>query len=81
MQLLHAKSVKNASKLYVFFALLGSGNVKVSQKTLVKTAPSVNFINILCSNFSYESAFCCFSLIKVWLCDFLAKEYWCKSCL
>jgi len=35
----------------------------------------LNFINILCVCFSYESALRSFSLITVWLCDFLAKGY------
>jgi len=40
----------------------------------------VNFIHILLVPFSYESVLSSFSLITVWLFDFLAKEYWVKSC-
>ncbi len=37
----------------------------------------VNFINILCVPFLYESILLCFSLIAVWLCiKFLVQEYW-----
>jgi len=44
------------------------------------TSAGVNFINILCKLFSYKRALLSFSLITVWLCDFLAKEYQRKSC-
>jgi hypothetical protein len=40
----------------------------------------VNFTNILHIPFFYESASRRFSLITVWLCNFWAKEYRCKSC-
>jgi len=40
-----------------------------------------NLINILPKTFSYKSIFCSFSLLTVWLCNFLAQEYGCKSCL
>jgi len=39
----------------------------------------VNFINILRTRFSYKSELCHFSLITVWLYDFLAKGYRQKS--
>jgi len=39
----------------------------------------VNFINILCALFSYESALRSFSLITAWLCYFLAIGYWQKN--
>jgi len=39
----------------------------------------VNFINILCSNFLYKSALRSFSLVKFWLCNFLAQKYWRKN--
>jgi len=42
--------------------------------------PGVNFINILSAPFSNISIFQRFSLITVWICNFLAKEYWNKSC-
>jgi len=42
--------------------------------------PGVNFINILHAPFSYKSALHSFSIITVWLCNFLAQEYWRKSC-
>jgi len=41
---------------------------------------SINFINILSAPFLYESVLPSFSIITVWLCDFLAKEYRCKIC-
>ncbi len=40
----------------------------------------VNLTNILQAAFSYSSVFQSFSLLIVWLCIFLLKEYWRKSC-
>ncbi len=40
----------------------------------------VNFTSILFKTFSHKSALHSFSLIMVWLCDFLLKEYQRKSC-
>ena len=40
----------------------------------------VNFINILRVPFSHEKFLSSFSLFTVWLCNFLAQEYRCKSC-
>jgi len=40
----------------------------------------VNFINILRSNFLYESVLLTFSLVTVCLCNFLVQEYRHKSC-
>ncbi len=47
---------------------------------LVKLNPIVNFINILLKHFSYQSTLLSFSQITNWLCNFLAIEYWRKSC-
>jgi len=33
-----------------------------------------NFTNILLEPFSYESIFCSFSALAVWLCNFLSKK-------
>ncbi len=38
-------------------------------------APGVNFINILCTTFSYKSVLSSFSLVAMWLCNFMAQEY------
>jgi len=46
---------------------------KKVKKKIIGSALGVNFIKILFQSFSYKSALCRFSLIKVWLCDFLAK--------
>jgi len=35
----------------------------------------VNFINILCTIFLYESVLRSFSLATIWLCNFLAQKY------
>ncbi len=43
--------------------------------------PGVNLINNLCKPFLYKSALHSFSLITVWPCNFLVKEYWRISCL
>ncbi len=37
--------------------------------------PIVNYTNNLCACFLYESALHSFSLVTVWLCDFLVKGY------
>ena len=39
-----------------------------------------NFNNILHAAFSYESVCTAFSLVTVWLCNFLVPKYWHKSC-
>ncbi len=54
-------------------------NKKCACKTLMKMTPRVNSINILHTNFLYESASTSFSLVTFWLRDFLAKGYWQKS--
>ncbi len=41
---------------------------------------SINITHLLCTAFSYESVFLSFSVITVWLYNFLAKEYRRKSC-
>ncbi len=43
--------------------------------------PGVNFINILHTPFLYKSVLGSFSLVKVWLCNFLAQKYWHKNWL
>ncbi len=40
----------------------------------------VNLTNILRTAFSYKRVLLSFSIITVWLCNFLAKEYRQKSC-
>jgi hypothetical protein len=55
---------------------------KASQCTFAQKnelTPGVDFINILCMHFSNESKLRRFSLIIVWLCEFLAKGYWQKK--
>jgi len=58
--------------LIVFFALFVS--VKALCKMLMKSAPGVNFINILLENFLYKRASNSFSLVTFWLCNFLAQK-------
>jgi len=43
---------------------LGSSRLKAARKMLVKLTPAVNFINVLCANFSYEYLFGSFSLVS-----------------
>jgi len=52
-----------------------------SPPTLEKksTHPVVNFINILRTCFLYKSKLSSFSLVAVWLCNFLAPKYQQKS--
>jgi len=43
--------------------------------------PGDNFTNILRSDLVVNNFLRSFSLLTVWLCNFLAEEYWHKSCL
>ncbi len=63
----------------IFLEKRGFG-AKAESKMLVKLTKGVNFSNILHKPFLYESALKDFSLITVWLCNFLPKEYGRKSC-
>jgi len=55
-------------------------SAKAAYKMLVKLTTGVNFINILLVNFLYKSVLPSFSLITIWLVNYLAKECWQKSC-
>jgi len=59
------------------FALLGSERVKAVSEHVGEIDPrwwaGVNYINFL-------RVVSSFSLITIWLCNFLAQGYWCKSC-
>ncbi len=46
---------------------------------LVKLTIGVNFINSLCVPFLYESVLLSFSLVTVWLCNFLRKNISAKA--
>jgi len=66
---------------YIFFG----GKMKVpyivnSVFASLVSITGVNFINILLSPFSYVNALCSFSLITVWLSNFLTNEYRRNSC-
>jgi len=54
------QSVRTQSSCQNIFTLLGSMGVKAGHGTLMKMSPRVNFTNVLCTNFSYESALCSF---------------------
>ncbi len=60
--------------------LSGSMSAKAVHRTLMKSDPGVNFINILPEPFLFESALRSFSIIKVWFYNFFFQEYWHKSC-
>ena len=45
-----------------------------------KLSPGVNFTNILQAAFSDENVLCCFSVLTVCVCNFLAISNWQKSC-
>jgi hypothetical protein len=47
----------NYSLAFVIFLLNIIGGAKAGSKMLMKLTPGVNFINILCVCFSYDSAF------------------------
>jgi len=51
------ESAKKTVKLSVYFMLSESERAKAASRTLIKLTPGVNFINVLCARFSYESAF------------------------
>ena len=42
--------------------------------------PGINFNNILRAAFSYESFLRSFYVLTIWVCNFLAKGFWRKSC-
>jgi hypothetical protein len=42
--------------------------------------PSVNLTNILGAAFPYESFLRSFYVLTIWVCNFLAKGFWQKSC-
>ncbi len=48
-------------------------STKTKQNTPKEIEPGGKFINILCTTLSYDCVLRSFPLIKVWLCDFLAK--------
>jgi len=48
-------------------------------KTLVKLNPGVNFISILGAPFLYKSLLRSFSLVRFWLCNFMAQKFCRKS--
>ncbi len=82
-QLFHTKV------LYTAFVCLQFGflifwqkdfGAKAAHKMLVKLTPGVNFTNILGAAFLYESFLCSFYVLTIWVCTFLAKGFWCKSC-
>jgi hypothetical protein len=54
--------------------------LKEENRTLAKDNQVSNFTDVLRATFLYESALRSFSLVTVWLCNILAKEYWQKSC-
>jgi len=53
-----SRKCKKTDDLTVFFMLLGSARVKAVRRTA----------------FSYKSVLCSFSLLAVWLCNYLAKN-------
>ncbi len=72
MQSKDPRSKKKTYGLNVFFALWGSMLIIAARNELVKSTPGGNFTDI------YEQLFCSFSLLTVWFCDFLSKEYYKK---
>ncbi len=61
-----------------FLACLFQGEANCTSSvnlTDMALTAGVNFINILCANFLYESALRSFSLVTFWLCIFLALKY------
>jgi hypothetical protein len=56
------------------------GSAAFGRKQFGRTTSGVNFTNILQAAFSYESFLCSFYVLTIWVCKFLAKGFWCKSC-
>jgi len=63
------KVQKKTDNITVFFAL---SHVNTAFKTLVKLTPGINFTSNLRVPFSYKSVLHNFSLVKFWLCNYLA---------
>jgi len=53
---------------------------QVQTRSLIVITSAVNFTSILKAVFLYKSILPSISLLSVWLCKFLTKEYWRKSC-
>jgi len=67
------KRKKNSQVVSLFFAVLGSSRAKAA-RTVLKLTQGFNFINISQAPFSYKGVLHSFSLVTVWLCNFLAQE-------
>ncbi len=65
------------------FVILCRKNIggKAADKRLAKVTTGVYFTNVLPAAFLYKRVLQTFSLLTVWLCNFLTKEYWRKNCL
>jgi hypothetical protein len=53
---------------------------KCGEGTLEEALARCQFNQLFTSAFLYQSVLRRFSLVTVWFCNFLAQEYWCKSC-
>jgi hypothetical protein len=53
---------------------------KAAHKMLVKLTPGVNFTNIKQAAFSYQSFLRSLYVLTIWVCNFLVKGFWHKSC-
>jgi hypothetical protein len=61
----------------VFTAVIYHGKLP---QYFITLAPGANITDILRAAFLYESFLCSFYVLKFWVCIFLAKGFWRKSC-
>jgi hypothetical protein len=69
-----------AMPLCCFEAKWLSFKLKTRPKTTFRFSPGVNFTNILQAAFSYKGFLRSFYVLTIWVCNFLVKGFWRKSC-
>ncbi len=73
----------SAQRVLLFLQFAGNFalfNIRFLPKMLMKLTPGVNFTNSLWAAFLYQSFLRHFYVLTIWVCNFLAKGFWCKSC-
>jgi len=86
---LHWRSfvAKNVATAFLGFLGTASTNKIVSidaqgdkANAAIDSCPGVNFTNILRADFSYKFFLRSFDVLTIWVCNFLVKGFWRKSC-
>ncbi len=62
------------------FFFVTDGTTKQASSLSLASCSGVNFTNILRAAFSHENFLNSFSVLTIWVCNFLAKGFWRKSC-